>query len=361
MKAVSASWQVEPRVPVFLGVSPGITSLLARGWQLCYRHARLVSLTIFIPTVLYTVAAVLGGLPASLYGAELSNLDPSASQLFLVLLSFGGTILLGVMGSLLMLLTNSVLVRQFYQSLLRQEGESIPLTASLRDLLRHWWFHVKHVGLKLLLMGAFLWIVSAALSIIDLVLFASGIFASAGMIAVGVSQTLVPLKFGAWLLAILIGAGTVLGLCVMITIQMLMVFFPLIAISISDGKQVWEKTREALLLLRFNWLQSTQFALMLMLIYAVFSLILQAPLLLWIAFELFQLHLHQALPDPSSLPLHVTVVSQCWSSLVSGFLVVFATGQMTLFYYNCQAKSLGLDLAQRLVYLAPHTTSAKEV
>jgi hypothetical protein len=318
-----------------------VVILISRGWNLVKVNLKASLSLMLIPSVIFALNSVLAAIPASMPAAT----SATPTQLFTSLAVFMTSIALSLSGGLVFILLCSVLIRIYHATIVR--GEPMPVREALQGLKRTW------PGLLLL------YIVNIALYlafiVMDAVVFAGGGFFAVFLIGLTSTQSAQVVKIGGVITALGIGCITLVLFASLISIQSMMLTFPLIAMSISNGQQMSKAAISAVRLLFGNIPRTILFGFLIFLLVVVLSLSCGSPVYIWGALETQRMG--SELP-PGVFPLHVQIVANLWSNLVNIFLVPLMLGAATLFWYDCKVRREGLDLRLRFNRLVNGRPSA---
>lgn len=308
----------------------GLCTLIGRGWNLFKFNLKPSLILMLIPTILFTFVSILASIP----GSTITMTNATADQAFISVIAISVAVLLGIVAWFLSMYACTALTRIYYSALVQEK----PL--SFRESLR---FIRKHCGL---LFVVFLGIGLACMifSFLDIAGFMAGFFAVTAFITYVMAKAAPLSQVGAVIAAILIGFSTLFGVFLLITYQIFLCLFPLVAIATSPGEGVFKAMAHSLRLLFTHSKRALIFGSLLLTLYFLLALILQLPSLFWLAMEFQRLSTQQELTSPGVIPLHLSVASHIWSSLTHIILWGFMFAAITLFWYDCQVSSEGLDI-----------------
>ena len=317
------------RLPIL--PAQGVCNIISRGWNL-FRLNMKASLTIILaPTVAFSAFLLLLSLSVS-YAPQVAASDK--------LLAYGLIIALVALASLAMFFfiygfACCTLIRFFYSALVRREPQPLAqcwrFTWGLRWELA--WCFFAAVLMQFVFTVTDLVILFVGGSLSTLALAALGGFAALARNPLVLVVTVVGfIIFGFILLAFLIAifAG-----------QGFMILFPLLAVMTSDtGRPTLRLLKEGLRQVSRNFPRMIRFGLALFIFSSAVSMALHMPVYSWVWYEKARLGLGAS----ATPPMYVRLVLTLWSSLASILLTPFALSAITLFWYDCQVRSDGLDL-----------------
>ncbi|MBX2860260.1 MAG: hypothetical protein KTR14_03435, partial [Vampirovibrio sp.] len=169
------------------------------------------------------------------------------------------------------------------------------------------------------LLMALMWLVTTVFNEAGLAVFSSGL---RGLLVIG---------------AMLV---TFVIMMALITFQVMLLTFPLVAVAVSDGVGFFSQAFYGIQLAFANMRKVMLYSLSSLFVFMCISMALHLPVWLWLVVELGL----AAMDNVKTAPDHVLAAYTLWGSLVFGFLVPAWMAGVTLLYYDCQACKEGLDL-----------------
>ena len=189
--------------------------------------------------------------------------------------------------------------------------------------------------------------------VIDAILAVIALF---GLTAIMVASTTITTMFksssvaGPFFITTLVISGAILTIVTLAILgfQMMMSFLPLVCASTSHDMQkrgFVQSLGYGFRMLFANLPRAVLFGILLIIFWGVVATVLQLPVGIWMGIELRRFD--DAL-QPGTIPLHVSFVVNLITSVVKTVMTPFGLCAIALFWYDCQVRKEGVDLAQWL-------------
>jgi hypothetical protein len=154
---------------------------------------------------------------------------------------------------------------------------------------------------------------------------------------------------------LMIGALSLGLLTCLISLQWFLFNFPIAAIATADQEKpdFWKKVTGSFTLIFRNFPRLVGFSVCGLLLSVSILSVLLSPVVLWMGIEQTRLGLHQ------TIPLYLQTAWNVWNSLANCLIMPYYVSALILMWYDCQARSEGLDLQLWIERLHPPTGIAK--
>jgi len=314
----------------------GVGTTIGRAINVFKVNIKAAVYIMMIPLILSALEGVVAAIPAAITSITM----PAMGMMVISALSAMLVFAMSMISVFLTLLFSAPLVRIYHSTLTR--AEPMPLKQAIRE-------SKKRLG-TLLALTLFACVSMMAFGMIDAVLAMLGLL---GISALLVATTAMFTAMGSSVLAtpfvvalMFIGGAvmTLAGLAI-ISFQMMMSFLPLVCAGSGDYDQKWgfsESLGYAMRMLFANLPRAVVFGMLLIVFWCVLAAVLQLPIGIWMGIELRRL---DDAVQPGTLPLHVSFVVNLLTSIIKTAMTPFGFCTLTLFWYDCQVRKEGADLA----------------
>jgi hypothetical protein len=310
----------------------GVLTLISRAWTLVRINLKVVLGLMALPTLFNTLFHVL----LSLFSNQSFLTQVGYAELGFRLLLLGGTFLLAIPIFLAWLVSYGMLGRFFYLSILRNTAPTV----------KECFQHLRENALSLVGMTFLLGLMVMGMLVVTFIIFYMGIlltgyiyFAVAALSASkGVTSSSVLMA----IFALLVGFGALVLLVSLGTMQWFLFNVPILSLLTATGKPkgFWRHIGDSYQILFRLTPRVILFSVGFLLLSWIFMGVLMSPALIWIKVEMSR----TGLASHHSVPLYVQSIWNIWSSLANCLIMPFYISAMTLFWYDCQTRSEGLDL-----------------
>ncbi len=150
-------------------------------------------------------------------------------------------------------------------------------------------------------------------------------------------------RAGAVVAVILWGFVILALLLSLIAIQMITMSMPLMAMVSEKTESVGKAFRIAFASVGRSLFKTALFGSLLVVFTVAVSQTIQLPMNVWLFFEV-QRTILQEHSSPENLPWYVKSAANLWTSLTMILLIPFNAAALSLFWYDCQVNTQGLDL-----------------
>ncbi|WP_303674961.1 hypothetical protein [Vampirovibrio chlorellavorus] len=307
-----------------------VLTLLSRAWNLLRLNLKKVLWVLLPLTLLNTALHFLISLLSSSAFLTQSTLPELQTRLLLLL----GSFLLVIPTTMVYMISFSLLCRFFYLALLQEQPPS--LRECLLHLQKNW---LPLTGLILLLGFLFL-----SLIVVNVIVFYAGFIFVAVTVGALVGSSLAVGNLGVKFMigvSILMTGALALGiLTCLISLQWFLLNFPIAAMATapSEKPNLWKTVSGSITLIFRNFPRLVGFSVCGLLLSLSILSVLLSPVVLWMGLEQSRLGLHQ------TIPLYLQTVWNVWNSLVNCLMMPYYVSALILMWYDCQARSEGLDI-----------------
>jgi hypothetical protein len=309
----------------------GILTLISRAWTLVRINLKVVLLLMAIPTLFNTLFHVL----LSLFSNHSFLTPVGYAELGFRLLLLGGALLLVIPIFLAWLVSYGMLGRFFYLSILRSTAPTVK--ECFQHLRKNW--------LSLMGMTFLLGLMVMGMLVVTLIIFYLGMLLTGFTVtALSASQGFTSYGHGVLMVifALVVGFGALVLLVSLGTMQWFLFNVPILSLLTTTGKRkgFWRHIGDSYQILFRLTPRVILFSIGFVLLSWIFMGVLMSPALIWIQVEMSR----TGLASHHSVPLYVQSIWNIWSSLANCLITPFYISAITLFWYDCQTRSEGLDL-----------------
>lgn len=304
------------------------TQMVGRSWNLFRNHFKLACQVMAIPLGLVMIQSLLSTIP---------NVLPTWTgvswlQTLLIVISLLGVVLAALANGLASVLATVMMKRLFYITLTQETP------ARLIDgwhFIEKYWAKALGVMFCNIPLGIAYLLIDALVGVLG---FGGGALLF-GMLTI--PNTAV--RAGAIVAIILWGFLVVALLLGLIAVQMVSMSMPLLALVSQKATHVGQAYRVAFACLSRNFLKAALFGALIVIFTVVIGQVIQLPMNIWLIIE-YQRIWVQEHASAGTLPWYVAAITNLWASITTVLLIPFNTASLTLFWYDCQVNSQGLDL-----------------
>jgi hypothetical protein len=307
----------------------GILTLISRAWNLVRINLKVVIGIMALPTLFNTLFHVL----LSLFSNQSFLTQVGSTELGFRLLLLVGTSLLVIPSFFLWLVSYGLLGRFFYLSILRNTA---PTAKECFQHLRENWLALMGMTLLLGLMVMGLLVLTILIFYLGMLLI--GFTVAALAISAGTDSSRLMMA----IFALVLGFAALSLLVILGTMQWFLFNVPILSLLTTTGqrKGFWKHIGDSCQILFRLIPRVILFSVSFVVLSWIFMGVLMSPALIWIKLEMSR----TALASHHLLPLYIQSIWNIWSSLANCLIMPFYISAITLFWYDCQTRSEGLDL-----------------
>jgi len=304
------------------------TAMVGRSWNLFRNHFKLACQVMALPMALVMVQAMLSAVP---------NILPtwtgaSPFQMGLLIVSMVALVLVAIGNACLSVLATVMMKRLFY----------ITLTQDTPARLIDGWRFIEKSWAKALGIMLFNIPVAIAYILVDVLIVLLGFGVATLLMGVFAVQN-TAVRAGA-IVAIVIWGFLILSVFLgLLAVQMVSMSMPLLALVSGKAAHIGQAYRMAYACLGRNLPKAALFGALIVIFTVVISQVIQLPINVWFLVEYSRIWA-QDHASGGTVPWYVTAATNMWTSLTTMLLIPFNTASLTLFWYDCQVSSQGLDL-----------------